>query len=234
MLYHTSAMRSENQRAYSLKLKHLGHAEHEHGAELATDGCLCQGSSHILRNLDDGLGGKWSLYGGTYISARVSRAPLLLYRSISRSFFETSAYLYQHQLATVRLCSFDYGAHDVWEPCTDILKSQRASTLAVERHYREYFYKCVPALHCADSPRAAQCEHGRVREHLSLRLRHRLHLEAVRDEKRRGMDAGSNCDSSEDTSSGHEDAGRSETNSCAPSESCGCEAAPTDISLVLK
>jgi hypothetical protein len=51
--------------------------------------------------------------------------------------------------------------------------------------------------------------------------------EAVRDEKRRGMDAVSNCDSSEDTSSGHEDAGRSETNSRAPSESCGCEAAST-------
>jgi len=136
VLYHTSAMRSENQRAYSLKLKHLGHAEHEHGAELATDGCLCQGSSHILRNLDDGLGGKWSLYGGISPCQQGSFAPLQVYFEIS---FDTSAYLYQHQLATVGLCPFDYGAHDVWEPWTDILKSQRASTVTVERHYREYF-----------------------------------------------------------------------------------------------
>jgi len=50
------------------------------------------------------------------------------------------------------------------------------------------------------------------------------------------MDAMSNCDSSEDTSSGHEDEDArgahregesSETNSHAPSESCGCEAAST-------
>ena len=60
---------------------------------------------------------------------------LLLCRSFGIS-FDTSAYLHHGELATVGLCHFfdAQGAHDVWGPWTEILKSQRASTFTVAGH----------------------------------------------------------------------------------------------------
>jgi hypothetical protein len=74
--------------------------------------------------------------------------------------------------------------HMTWLVC--VPNQQSASTFTLERLHREYFHASAmrpkpqslnpkPALHCADSPRAAQFEHGRWREHLILRLRHLSH-----------------------------------------------------------